>query len=810
MLAPIAISCPVECPPDRPHTRAAASVRPEPVRRLARLLFAAALSFVWIFAPRTAEAGGWVIPPGEEAIATRLLGGELPAGCALLGASLARTRVEARYSCGGVEGELALVHPSEAPLATVRSAELALVVPSDSPLPRALVATIGARLRTEGGAWRWLAEGRSVGGSLERAGISPRARRLVGPLAGAAGLGFVAALALALARRSSRDADRRTPPLRRVDFALAALTAAVVLALLASALPRAPVHADTTRDLLMAAECVAGQPCDHGPPTTLGVLVQGALWTRALAACRTVGLGPRGVETLVLLAMSLAGAVVFLSTRRRFGRERAFAAAVLYVVAAAFLVELPLLWNPSLAPLPLAAFHALLVAVACDLDDRPSSSLARAAGAAFALALAIDCHIVFAALVPVLLAAVAGCARRPVPALLAAVGVLVATLLADSRTAWLVNGRALVEAGAAAPLVLALVATALAGALARRRLRALSATARAASFVGVATVYVGGASAALFVLLGPAAGVRYLVPATPGLALGAAWLVGAIAARAGRAARLVEAAGVVAIALSLRAVRPFDATGWTYADVEAVAPAVFARAPTDRAMQARVRAAAGVVPALSAFAPRGAGSDADPGDDLLVRLAPKSLAPPPAPTVTLVDLGSRVAVVAAVPPFLDRTRTTFCFAPRAGAADEAGCAEAREAEYGVETAETRAYPAFASVRDAFPDELLRGFGDLRATIALAVHASPGPNHVVALLDEASGWRIEKVVGVRARGALPAVRVVLEAGTGDGEIVLARDESAGAPEPDRYRLPAVAEVPEDAPALVRLLDDRSAR
>ncbi|APR79678.1 Hypothetical protein A7982_05025 [Minicystis rosea] len=768
-----------------------------------------------------AQAGRWVIPPGQEALVGRMLGGDLPGGCRFAGASLEKTQVLARYACPAGEGRLMLRHPSDARDAVVRSQQLAVVVATDAPVPAALVTALGERLRAEESAWRWMAEGRSLGRTMEEAGLSARTRKLVVPLGAAAAVAFAATLAVALA--IARWMARRSPPAETSakngldDLRAAAVTIAAAFAFLKMTYPAAPVHADTTRDLLMAADCLTGHGCDHGPPTTLGVIVQGALWTRWLALGRTLGLGIGAVQTATHALFALSAGVVLLSARRRFGRDLGWLAAALYVIGAATLLDVPILWNPSLAPLPLAIFHALLVELAWDRDGDGGAarSIALAAGAAFGLALAIDCHVLFAVLVPVLFAAIAGSARRPWAATVTAAVVLTGTLLVDSRTAWRVNARAFVDAGAALPLAAMVVLAAVCAAIARPQILALPPRWRAFVFVGAATIYTTGATIALFAVLGPAAGHRYLVPAVPGLALCAAALVRAGARRAIADVERVTAVGA-AIALvvtaGVRRTRAPIAAEWTVAEVEAIAGEVYRRAPSYREVLGRTRARTPVVvPALGIFEPRTPAQGGDPREEILLFSMAKDLAPRRSPSLTVMDLGARAVVIAGVQPFLERSRAMICFAPRAFASEEMGCADgnpAREAS-GPESPEERAYPALSAAREVFPPEVLRRFGGLRQTVSMPVRATPGAAHRVVLLDASSGYRIEKVTGVKSRGALPGMQVTIESGEGRGELLIGR-EDGGEERGDRYWIPMMMEVPEDDAELLRLIEDARVR
>jgi hypothetical protein len=408
-----------------------------------------------------------------------------------------------------------------------------------------------------------------------------------------------------------------------------------------------------------------------------------------------------------------------------------------------------------------------------------------------------------------------GCARRPGLASLAAVSAMGAVLLLDSRAAWLVNARALREAGALAPGIAVIAVAAASGALARRRLAALSPEGRAFACVATGAAYTTGAALVIFVGFASASGRRYLMPAAPGLALAAAWAAGALGRLAAPAARVpapyARIAFAAAFVLAPRLGRRPDAIsiGWTLDEVETVAERVYQRLPTYPAVLAHVRARTPeLLPSLAVFAPPRPADIPVPGDDLIVLSAPRDREPPAAPHLAILHLGSRVVVIARVTPFLDHHHLTFCFAPRAAPQDR-GCVTAGDPGDPA-TPEERAYPALAAVRDAFPDERLRRLGPLRQTIRIPVHAAPGPAHRVAVARPASGYVIDAVTGVAARGPLPARSVILEGGEAEGELILAREDADASPRPDRAWPPDLFEIPEGDIALARLVDDDQVR
>jgi hypothetical protein len=284
--------------------------------------------------------------------------------------------------------------------------------------------------------------------------------------------------------------------------------------------PVPPVHPDTSRDFLMAGDCLAGMPCDRGPPTSLGSIVQGALWTRFVALGRWLGFGTVGVQVGVLALLAASGAIVELAARRHLAPSAARWTAVVWVALCAWVTGAPRLWNPSLLPLPLALFAVALLA----LVERGALRAAAAAGAA--LALAMDCHVVAALLVPVLAGALTACARQPARAALASAAALGAVLAVDSSNAWRINIEA--TRGAWVAVVLVVAAGAVAGHRVRAQFASRSAGSRAALLLGAAAALGAGATAAGAVWGGAPWPVRYLAPSLPGLAVMLAISIAAI------------------------------------------------------------------------------------------------------------------------------------------------------------------------------------------------------------------------------------------------------------------------------------------
>jgi hypothetical protein len=741
-------------------------------------------------------------------------------GCAFEGASVERTFVVARYACKDGPRRVELRHPDDARPDAPRTASFAVVVPQGEDVPPAWVNALATRVRSHEDAFRWTAEelaapeapstpfasvarhdGSAAGGRSRTGSFARVASSIAGCL-------IFFALAVRFATRSTRW-PRGAPalPSRATFPALAfGLMAFVLLAL---RVPATPVHPDTTRDFLLAADCLAGAPCGRGAHTSMGFLVQGALWIRTLAFARWLGLDPSGVQTFVLAALAASGSVGLAVTRRWFSMTTSLLTAAAWVAFGAIVAGLPRLWNPSLAPLPFALFTLSLLL----LVER--GALVYAVAAAGTLALAVDCHVVFAVLAPVLVAAVAASARRPAGSMAAAVATFGGLLFVDSRLTWSMNLHALTAAGLTAPVAGLLFVAATAGWLARRRMLGAPPAAREAIFLGSMTVL--GAGAALTLGAFSEAGwyARYLAPGLPGAALGVALVVACLAHGVAKAVHvgpsrvhslLAVAALVGGWSLFTARVAP---AGWTMRDAETVARVVYGRVATYPAVRARVATrSTALLSAMALFEPaagsRPVPSPADGDDELLLLRAPKARPVPDGPWAATVDLdGQGFALVGTVHPFVDRGRVRACYAPLDASRGDGGCVETGYAREGLEE---RAYPELAGLRDAFPPRLLEGFGALHETFALRLVQAPGAAPTIALLTDAGDpWLIEDVRGIGFHGSLPATRVGLEGGAGEGTLVLGRRTAAGQDLSDAYWPPAIIEVPAADGALLAAME-----
>jgi hypothetical protein len=753
----------------------------------------------WAFA---AYAGRWVIEPGQEETLSAMLGASaaLPAGCSFDGASIDKSRVTARYACPAGAASIELVHPSEAPPSARKTASFGLL--PNGVAPPELVEAICQRVSARDASFHWTLEGRAVGHAAAEAPFrAPPSRVWLAAAAVALAFAVVLAVGLALAQR----VDARAPTSSRLAPALwfAPVVAAVVTwALLERAFGAAPLHPDTIRDVLMADECLAGAACDHGPPTRLGLFVQGALWTRFLALCRASGVRVAHFPLVVHALDGLSAAIVLAAARRRLAPDIATWTAASWALLLPWTFGAPVLWNPSLAPLPLASFFAALVLLVDHEPSSPRTALGLGALAGLTLALVLECHVAFAVLVPVLLAAAAS-VRRPIHATASATCALTAGLLLDGRTAWIANARAVSGLGGVVPAAFVLVAALACGLAGRSRLLTVRPVVRSVPFLFTAGVLSTGAAIAVPPFAGAEHAARYLAPALAPLAVCGAWVFVRGTAALARLVRLGEAAVPslrlalgVGTALAVLPLRARASAKWSLSDAALVAPSVVSRAGNPRALgdrlQVRSRTLLGAM-ALFRAAPLEKG---DAKEDLVLLKQSRERPLPPGPWIAEVDLGASRALVGAFVPFVDRTRMQACYGSLNGAAEGDGCVAAHdEQEIGESdiAPEELAYPEARRAREAFPPETLRRFDGVHERFVARLAPRPGPPRVLVILAEDPSWTIESVSGVAYAGELPARRVTIEGREGEGAIVLGRRTANEATPEDRYAAPATVEM-----------------
>jgi hypothetical protein len=594
----------------------------------------------------------------------------------------------------------------------------------------------------------------------------------------------------------------------------------VAFVVLVAVVQAPPVLEDTTRDFFMARNCLAGLPCDRGPPTSVGAFVQGALWTRMLAFTRSLGFGALGVQRAVLALHALSGGAVVVFARRYISLTPAIAAGAGYLVLGAVATGVPRLWNPSLTPLPLALFCGAL----CLLVE--SGTIASVLATAVLLAFAADCHLVLIELVPVFLAATLGCARRP--ALGAATGLcaMAGVLLLDSREAWRMNARALTSSGAWVPVVLALSVAALGGIVFRRRLERWGPAARVVVFLGAATSIAIGTVTARWGA-GGTWETRYMVPALPGLAFLTAIAAAALHSLA-RALRVHErgvafVAGAAALAIACRALA-IDTGGpdWSMVEAQQASALLYRRFASYPALRAHLETRSRALStAMALFEPRpvmpGASLGLEPPEAIFLFKAPKARGVPAGPWIASLDLGRSVAMVGSVVPFLDRSHIRACYWPlgEARAMGAGGCIDTGVrpvADMPPAGVTDPAYPDLPGTREAFPLERLQSFGGVHESFTVRLSPSAGQSRWIRILADwqaegrgAMGWAIEEVSGLPHRGSLPALSVTVEGAPGDGSLVIGRRLPSGEEANADYWPPSVVEIDATDVALAEAID-----
>lgn len=211
-----------------------------------------------------------------------------------------------------------------------------------------------------------------------------------------------------------------------------------------------PINDDPIRDQLMARDCVELNACHLlGARSSFGDLFHGAVWIDLLAAVRLAGGGLPAQRVMVLAALALSVATLFMVVWRWLRPAMALPAALL--LSASLSVEPPaaLLINPSMA-----VFPDLLTAAAL-LCFGLSRQLRFLLAAGFALGVAVSMHTASLGLVAPFLAVVA--MARPGAWRDLLVGGVIAgiTYALPSSAALRANMLALAEHGLLTPMLVA-------------------------------------------------------------------------------------------------------------------------------------------------------------------------------------------------------------------------------------------------------------------------------------------------------------------------------------------------------------------
>lgn len=288
--------------------------------------------------------------------------------------------------------------------------------------------------------------------------------------------------------------------------------------LLAAVVPDAPLHFDIITDYLIARDCVELRSCGSHAHSVLG-LRGGRTVVYLLLTGQALGLGPAGTMMLAHVLNALSVFVVWHTARRYISPAAAIVAAVASIGTVLWLTGLPNIWNPTMAPLPLALFFCALLA----LVHKDGAHHAFFAGAM--IGAAMSAHQICMVLIPILWFISQLVSDRPNLAVFASIAGLMTSTLTLDYPVTLENVERLADAGLLAPTGVGLCAALVVGAVLRRSAtRAGLETLVGVLLLGI-TVIAAAASAALSMYLGAGVELRYLIAVAPALPLAAAWLV---------------------------------------------------------------------------------------------------------------------------------------------------------------------------------------------------------------------------------------------------------------------------------------------
>ena len=480
--------------------------------------------------------------------------------------------------------------------------------------------------------------------------------------------------------------------------------------------------------------------------------------------------------TLVLLAASAT--LVYAAPARLLAWRAGPAAWILYLVTSWYFLELPVLWNPCVLPLPLVLFYICLIAQAVG-----GAALTTAAAGA-ALALSIDAHVVCVLLAPLFLGCIVATARRPLLGTALGAVALAVPEYASSRGALVANGALL--HGFWLPAIGLLAGALAVGVALRRRVQKARPVARGRAVLVAACVYFAAVLVAMSVVTGHGLARRYLAVLVPpasilggALLTGTVWRGGAVA-RPARAANAIVAIAALLLSGALARTGGRAHAAWTALDVEVLAGSLRVDGWTYRDVFRHLRGpdAQLLVAGLAADspAPSAAQPSAPMRDDLLVTKVARRALPAEIPREwSLVDLdGDMVAVVRRAESWVDLRQLELC---EATSGEAPRCATmnllARDPDRGARgTVTQRAYPTLESAPGARSTSGATSQQAFRWTVEVLVHTS-SPAHVFTLVGAPLPWTIERVDGVGFHGSLTGREVTLD-GTGDAKVLFAVD------------------------------------
>jgi hypothetical protein len=345
-------------------------------------------------------------------------------------------------------------------------------------------------------------------------------------------------------------------------------TATAAYALLRGPGPR--LHGDSIQDYLLARACRQGLGCwAHG--TSMEELVQGRLLLHLLGAM--IELSPWIHHAMFVAWLAAAVALLAHLAAQELGARAALDTAMLGTLMLMAAAGYPIIWNPTLATLPLVVFVLALTRIA---EGRAAWSLL----AALAAALAYHGHVVHIALVPVLALVCAMALSGWYWSLGSAALALLAIIALDGGVPQ-----------QPVPLTgIIIVSSCLLAFLGRRlvpRFTTRSTAQRRKLVVLGHTLAILLATVMLSLVVGRPMSIRYWAAAVPGLVLVAAYAIGVLAERGRAWSRVVRFLLVVALAKPV--VQTWWFAGYTMTDAHDLARHAAARGLDYRALLDRLQ-----------------------------------------------------------------------------------------------------------------------------------------------------------------------------------------------------------------------------
>lgn len=186
---------------------------------------------------------------------------------------------------------------------------------------------------------------------------------------------------------------------------------------------------DTVRDFLLAKDCLAGINCHFAGPPSSFLGNQGALWIHFLVAAQWFGLEMFGIQQLVFIGISVAGAILYGIIWRLRSVSAAVVGLCIFLSFGLITIDSPTLQNSIVTPLP---FMLLLLSSYWLMQSKSRLAIIVTA---FIAAICVETHLVFLICLPFVSFLVAYCARNGVFGVLLAVSVVFGVWILSSYEA---------------------------------------------------------------------------------------------------------------------------------------------------------------------------------------------------------------------------------------------------------------------------------------------------------------------------------------------------------------------------------------